>query len=78
MEMARLVDAAWILSVEVNAKSGINSVSTFNRARSEARNKKAACAGRAGRGGILMMMDGVNRHNWRPDDVAILRFYTNF
>jgi hypothetical protein len=58
MEMARLGDAAWIFSVVVNAKSGINRT--------------------AGRGGILMIMDGLNRHHWRPDYVAILQFYSHF
>ena len=61
--MARVVDAAPRLSVVVNATSGTNSASIFKRARAEARNKKAARAGTAGRGGILMIMDGVNQHN---------------
>jgi hypothetical protein len=58
MEMERVVDAAWIFSVVVNAKSGINRT--------------------AGKGGIFMIMDGLNRHHRRPDYVAILQFYTHF
>jgi hypothetical protein len=43
MEMERVVDAAWVFSVVVNAKSGINRT--------------------AGKGGIFMIMDGLNRHH---------------
>jgi hypothetical protein len=52
MEMARVVEAACRLSVVVNAKSGITSASIF---------KVTARAWTAERGGIFMIMDGVNQ-----------------
>ena len=52
MEMARVVEAARRLSVVVNANSGITSASIF---------KDTARTWTVGKGGIFMIVDGVNQ-----------------